>query len=235
MSDFAELLFRFVFWLTTCIILLGFFSNKSKGEGENNPNYREINDQLEKELKLKNEELVIIQERINILLTERDEAFEKVKLQEDESQEIIVKLQEENLNLQHKVDALEEKLEEINVFSYQEIYSFKKQFKEKTFDELHCLLTHYPTVKVMTKLKPNLPAKNLVTLFKPLDDLLNNWEITPIGKPWQKTSYDPELHQPDDQTIKSGDLVYIRFIGYRHGEDILYPAKVSRTLPGHDE
>ena len=29
-----------------------------------------------------------------------------------------------------------------------------------------------------------------------------------------------------------GELVYIRFIGYQKGDNILYPAKVSRTLPG---
>jgi hypothetical protein len=39
------------------------------------------------------------------------------------------------------------------------------------------------------------------------------------------------LHQPDVEDITEGELVYIRFVGYREGERILAPAKVSRTLP----
>ena len=35
-------------------------------------------------------------------------------------------------------------------------------------------------------------------------------------------------HEKQDQ---EGELVYIRFVGYQNGDKILYPAKVSRTLP----
>ena len=34
------------------------------------------------------------------------------------------------------------------------------------------------------------------------------------------------------EDIQPEELVYIRFVGYREGEQILCPAKVSRTLPG---
>ena len=101
--------------------------------------------------------------------------------------------------------------------------------------QLHSLLTSYPTVRAIVKTKPNLPAKNLVALFKPLDNLLANWGIETIGKPWEKAPYNPQLHQSDSQDIEEGELVYIRFIGYRQGDRILSPAKVSRTLPGKDK
>jgi hypothetical protein len=31
--------------------------------------------------------------------------------------------------------------------------------------------------------------------------------------------------------IQPGEAVYVRFVGYRDGETVLVPAKVSRTLP----
>ena len=84
----------------------------------------------------------------------------------------------------------------------------------------------------MVLAKPELPAKNLVSLFTPLDNLITSWGYTPIGETWQQVNYNPQLHQADSHDIQEGDLVYIRFIGYQDGLMVIYPAKVSRTLPG---
>ncbi|NEP43087.1 MAG: XRE family transcriptional regulator [Okeania sp. SIO2H7] len=104
--------------------------------------------------------------------------------------------------------------------------------RESTFQQLQSLLTNYPSIRPMTEVKPNLPAKNLVSLLAPLDNLLESWDYEAIGKPWEEVSFNPQLHQADSDEIAEGDLVYIRFVGYRNGEKILAPAKVSRTLPG---
>lgn len=80
--------------------------------------------------------------------------------------------------------------------------------------------------------KPDLPAKNLVSLFTPLENILASWGYVAIGKPWEQVNYNPQLHQADSEEIQEGELVYIRFIGYQDGGKILYPAKVSRTIPG---
>lgn len=107
-----------------------------------------------------------------------------------------------------------------------------QDFRVETFQELQNLLVNYPTVCKMAEVKPNLPAKYLTVLFKSLDQLLSNWNYQTIGQPWQEVEYDPKLHQSDSEEIEPGDKVYIRFVGYRDGENILYPAKVSRDLPG---
>ncbi len=83
----------------------------------------------------------------------------------------------------------------------------------------------------MAQTTPNMPAQNLVALFTPLENLLQMWGIEAIGSPWQQVAYDPRLHQPDMDGMAIGESVYIRFVGYRQGERILYPAKVSYTLP----
>ncbi|NEP56181.1 MAG: helix-turn-helix domain-containing protein [Symploca sp. SIO2G7] len=121
-------------------------------------------------------------------------------------------------------------------------------FQKSTFEQLQTLLTNYPSASKMAQAKPDLPAKNLTSLFTPLENLLQNWGYEPIGKPWEQVPYNPQLHQPDTDDIKEGELVYVRFIGYRDRNSndyhtakttsdiqptkILCPAKVSRTLPG---
>ena len=113
----------------------------------------------------------------------------------------------------------------------QQSQQLQSDFQNETFTQLQTLLRNYPTVKTMVLAKPELPAKNLVSLFTPLDNLITSWGYTPIGETWQQVNYNPQLHQADNDDIQEGELVYIRFVGYQNGDKILYPAKVSRTLP----
>ncbi len=106
-----------------------------------------------------------------------------------------------------------------------------KDLQNSTFQELQTLLTNYPTAKKIAQVKTDLPAKNLVALFTSLDNLLASWNYEKIGQVWQKVSYEPQLHQADNSDIQPGEEVYIRFVGYRHEERIICPAKVSRNLP----
>lgn len=64
-----------------------------------------------------------------------------------------------------------------------------------------------------------------------MDNLLSDWGYETIGEPWQEIEYNPQLHQADSDNIQQGDTVYIRFIGYRNGDKVLSPARVSRNLP----
>ncbi len=100
-----------------------------------------------------------------------------------------------------------------------------------TFEQLQTLLTNYPTACKMAEAKPNLPAKNLIALFTPLENLITSWGYETIGIPWQQVPYNPQIHQADSDDIEIDESVYVRFIGYRQGEKIIYPAKVSRSLP----
>jgi hypothetical protein len=105
------------------------------------------------------------------------------------------------------------------------------ELQRQVFMQLQTLLVNYPTVTKAALAKPEMPAKNIVPLFTPLGNLVQQWGYVPIGEPWENVAFDPQLHQPDGLDIAVGEMVYVRFIGYRDGADILVPAKVSRTLP----
>lgn len=103
--------------------------------------------------------------------------------------------------------------------------------QDATFESLQSLLTNYPSAAQMAQVKPDLPARNLLALLTPLDNLLQSWGIEPIGIPWEAVPYDPYIHQADADDITPGEVIYIRFVGYRQGDRLLCPARVSRTLP----
>lgn len=104
-------------------------------------------------------------------------------------------------------------------------------FRRDTFEQLQALLTNYPSARKMAESNANLRAKNITGLFTSLDNLVENWGWEMIGSPWEKVSFDPQFHQPDVGDISPGESVYIRFVGYRDGETVICPAKVSRSLP----
>ncbi len=100
-----------------------------------------------------------------------------------------------------------------------------------TFQRLQTLLVQYPSARRLAARKPDLPAQNLTALFSALDDLLGDWGYDTIGRVWERVAFDPQLHQADASDAVPGELMYVRFVGYRLGDRILVPAKVSRTLP----
>jgi molecular chaperone GrpE (heat shock protein) len=132
---------------------------------------------------------------------------------------------------EQKIKHLELQCQRLREELKQQSQQLQSDFQQETFTQLQTLLSNYPTVKKMALAKPDLPAKNLVSLFTSLDNLITSWGYTAIGETWKQVNYNPQLHQADSDDIQEGELVYIRFIGYQDGDKVLYPAKVSRTLP----
>lgn len=131
----------------------------------------------------------------------------------------IAQLQQECARLRQKLQQQSQKL--------------RADFQHNTFDQLETLLTNYPTVSKLIQEHPDLPAKNILPLFKPLDKILANWGYEAIGSPLAQVPYNPQLHQPDDRDITVGEKVYIWFVGYQDPKlkYIISPAVVSRNLP----
>ncbi|VXD12207.1 conserved hypothetical protein [Planktothrix serta PCC 8927] len=86
-------------------------------------------------------------------------------------------------------------------------------------------------MKKITETKTNLPTRNILSFLSSIDGVLENWGYKRIGIPWEQVEYNPRFHQPDVKDIQPGETVYVRFVGYRDGDRICCPAKVSRKLP----
>lgn len=104
------------------------------------------------------------------------------------------------------------------------------EYQRDTIVILESLLLQLPTFIHAINQNPDLPAKKLLPLMQPLDDLLAMWEIETIGKVGEIVDYNPQLHELMDNAgddVTNIDKVKIRYVGYRQGDDLLYRAKVS--------
>ncbi|EDX76427.1 hypothetical protein MC7420_4683 [Coleofasciculus chthonoplastes PCC 7420] len=60
-----------------------------------------------------------------------------------------------------------------------------------------------------------------------MEQLLQQWGIEAIASVGDELTYDPQWHQLMSGTVQPGELVRVRYVGYRQGDKLLYRAKVS--------
>jgi molecular chaperone GrpE (heat shock protein) len=101
------------------------------------------------------------------------------------------------------------------------------EFQQSTLQTLESWLLQWPTAAYAVQQKPELPAERLLKLVKPIEQLLIEWGIEAIADVGAQIPYDPKLHQLMDGAAKEGDLVKVRYTGYKQVDKLLYRAKVS--------
>jgi transcriptional regulator with XRE-family HTH domain len=106
-------------------------------------------------------------------------------------------------------------------------------FQSEALDILESLLLQWPTAAQAAQNNPALPAVRLIPLLKPLELLLQAWEIETIATVGAIVPYDPTLHQWSGETAPpvAQHSVQVSHVGYRQGERLLYRAKVRLPKP----
>lgn len=224
-------LIEFVFILAIVkLVDLGSNSN-DKLDAERNRlrrEYERLKHALEQKAELTQENLRLQalqrrDEQLTQTLPDRQATLQPPELLTADHKPLQQALQQENERLTQKCLQLEQALQ-------QQEANLTETFRHSLFKQLQTLFTHHPTISRIIEAKPDLSAKSLTPMFVPLENLIHGWGYDQIGKAWEQVAYDPTLHQPDAPDIAPGELVYVRFVGYRDGNAILCPAKVSRTL-----
>lgn len=241
MIDLSYFSLGIFLWLGSCGFLITLRREDKSSLEEKIPKFQEKSSEddnkikdLETQLEIKTRDLILATKKIEALAKELQTTIDLLEYNEDKylksQQESEIKIK----NLRNQIEKLEKKCQGLN----EEIETLPRQlvkdWQKKSFELLQTLLANYPTAKVMVKLKPDFPAKNLIPLLAPLDKILKEWEIESIGKPWEKVSYNPLIHYSDEENLIADEKVYIRFVGYSQKGKILLPAKVNRTLPGQN-
>ncbi|BAY31876.1 hypothetical protein NIES2107_37620 [Nostoc carneum NIES-2107] len=146
--------------------------------------------------------------------------------------------QEENLinsalknnqqNLLQENDNLRREYERSQLALAQQRELLQQEFQQTSLQMLEPLLLQWPTAAQKAKENQQLAAIKVVPLVqKPLEKLLQLWGIEAIASVDEEVPYDPQWHQLMDGSPQAGELVKVRYIGYRQGEKLLYRAKVS--------
>ncbi|MDY6783992.1 MAG: helix-turn-helix domain-containing protein [Cyanobacteriota bacterium] len=148
------------------------------------------------------------------LETLQEEHSRKVELQYQSRQAIDLEtLQQEYRRLQQQLEKQRETLTE--------------EFQRSSLQVIESWLKYWPTAAVKAKENPDLSATKLLPLVKPLDQLLQQWEVEIIAPVGEELNYDPQWHTLVEGTARPGERVCVRYAGYRHRGRLLFRATAT--------
>ncbi len=127
----------------------------------------------------------------------------------------------------HRITALETEYQRLQAEVEQREAIARQTLQQTTIAQLEPWLLQWPTAVHAIAKNPDLPAKRLIPLVQPVLDLLHQWDIESLAPVGAEVPYDPQWHQLMEGSAQAGDLVRVRYTGYRQGERLLYRAKVS--------
>ncbi|MGF1568011.1 MAG: hypothetical protein ACFCVD_08055 [Nodosilinea sp.] len=129
-----------------------------------------------------------------------------------------------------QVEPLRQEYERLQAEMEAQAQVVRQQMQGEAIAILESWLLQWPTAVYAVQQNESLPATRLIPLTKPLDRLLQAWDMTPIGSVGAEVPYDPQQHQPMGAEVSPGQPVRIRYVGYRQGDRLLYRAKVSASV-----
>ena len=110
--------------------------------------------------------------------------------------------------------------------------TLRETFHHEAFQTLEPWLIQWSAAAHAAQTNPQLMASKLLPLLNPIDRLLIEWGVSPIGTIGEECDYDPTLHHGMNGDFQLGDRIRIRFLGYRYqnstGNHVLHRAKVMR-------
>jgi molecular chaperone GrpE (heat shock protein) len=127
------------------------------------------------------------------------------------------------LRMQQEYDRLQLQME-------QQREILRHEFQQSCLRSLESWLIQFPTLVYAAQQNPQFPAKNFLPFIRPLEQLLQGWGVEAIAPVGAEIPYDPQIHQLLESQAEPGDLVKVRYTGYRQGEKLLYRAKVSPVI-----
>lgn len=160
--------------------------------------------------------LLKLSQALQVSLTELVVTFSPATEQpppEEESTPAVAQLKKEYERLQAQLDS-----------QRQELWL---EFQQSSLQVIESWLLQWPTAAQKARENPQLAAVKLLPLVRPIEQLLQKWEVEAIAPVGAEVAYDPQLHQLLEGTAQPGEKVKVRYTGYHQGDKLLYRAKVS--------
>lgn len=105
--------------------------------------------------------------------------------------------------------------------------ALQAEFQTASLETIESWLLQWPTAATAVRQNPQLPATRLLSLVEPVEQLLEQWNVETIASVGEELAYDPQHHQLMKGIAQPGELVKVRYVGYKQGDKLLYKAKVS--------
>jgi DNA-binding Xre family transcriptional regulator len=130
-------------------------------------------------------------------------------------------------NDRQQLELLQQEYQHLQQQLQQQRETLQTEFQYQSLQTLESLLTYLPAAKYAAANQPDFPASKIFPLLQSIDRLLAQWDVTVIGEIGTKIAYDPHYHQLIEGTAQSGELVAVRYCGYRQGDKLIFRSKVS--------
>lgn len=101
------------------------------------------------------------------------------------------------------------------------------KLQQESLEAIEPWLLQWPTAVAVVEKNPQLPATKLLPLVEPVAQLMNHWNVATIATVGEELAYDPQNHQLMKGVAQPGEMVKVRYVGYKQGDKLLYKAKVS--------
>ncbi|WP_339383728.1 helix-turn-helix domain-containing protein [Tychonema sp. LEGE 07196] len=123
--------------------------------------------------------------------------------------------------------ALEQEYQRLQATIEQQRESLLQEFQLSSVQILESWMLQWPTAASKAEENHNLRAQKLLPLLRPVEQLLKHWGIESIAPVGAELPYNPQQHQLIEGKAEPGELVKVRYTGYKQGDKLLYRAKVS--------
>jgi transcriptional regulator with XRE-family HTH domain len=105
--------------------------------------------------------------------------------------------------------------------------TWEAKFQQTSLETIESWLLQWPTAAAVVRLNPQLPATRLLALVEPVEQLMKQWNVWTIAAVGEELPYDPQHHELMKGIVQPGELVKVRYVGYKQGTKLLHKAKVS--------
>ncbi len=105
------------------------------------------------------------------------------------------------------------------------------QLQSDALQTLETWLVQWPTIAKRAKEKGDaLPAAKILPFVRPVETLMQEWDIAPIATLDEQIPYDPQYHQLTKGMASPGDLVQVTHTGQTQAGKLLHRAKVKPII-----
>lgn len=125
------------------------------------------------------------------------------------------------------VEELQQEYQRLQTRMEQQRDSLLREFERSSLDVLESWLLQWPRVVDKVKQNPKVPAIKLLPLLRPLERLMQQWGVEPIAPVGSEVPYNPQIHQLVEGNAKIGEIVVVRYTGYRYRGQLLHRTQVN--------
>ena len=133
-----------------------------------------------------------------------------------------------NIDLLKQITDLQSEYERLTLSMLEQREVLKREFQRSSLQILESLLLQWPTAAHRAREDHQLSAVKILPLVdKPLERLLQTWEVQAIASVGDQIPYNPQFHQLLEGTAQPGEIIKVRYPGYMQHDQLLYRARVS--------